>query len=83
MGILQTVHRQHIPFDPSSETHRAAYWKLRSTGKQDEQLRFIVEEGYGSVLSMMRVKLADWVSEPSSADVVDLPKRRKASGKLV
>lgn len=66
MGILQTVAREHIKFDPASKAHRAAFWQLRTTGKQNERLRFILEEGYGSVLTMMQDRLACYFSEPKS-----------------
>ena len=64
MGILQTTHHEHIVFEPGKAEHRAAYWKLRSTGRQDERLRFILEEGFSSVITMMQTKLADHYSRP-------------------
>lgn len=64
MGILQTVGREHVPFDPADATHRAAFWQLRTTGKQDERLRFVLEEGYGSVLTMMQDRLACHFAKP-------------------
>lgn len=74
MGILQTVSREHIPFDPANEGHRAAYWLLRTTGKQDPRLRFILDEGFGSVLTMMQARIADRFSEPPAE--VQVPKRK-------
>lgn len=68
MGILQTTHRRHVAFNPAREEHRAAYWRLRSTGKQDPDLRFILEEGFSSVISMMQAKLADHFSRPVEAE---------------
>ena len=64
MGILQTVSREHVPFDPGNSEHRAAFWQLRTTGKQDERLRFVLEEGYGSVLTMMQDRLACHFAKP-------------------
>jgi len=75
MGILQTVHRRHVRFDPAKAEHRAAYWLLRATGKQDEELRFILDEGFGNVLSMMQTKLADHFSKPVKAQ--EIPARKK------
>lgn len=69
MGILQTVQKEHVQFDPANELHRAAFWKLRTTGKQDERLRFICEEGYGSVLTMMQDKIACHYSRQPTATV--------------
>lgn len=74
MGILQTVHRRHVSFDPAKAEHRAAYWKLRTTGRQDDNLRFVLEEGFSNVLGMMQQKIADHFSEPPKA--VEVPKAR-------
>lgn len=70
MGILQTVHRRHIHFDPAKAEHRAAYWNLRKTGRQDETLRFVLEEGFSNVLAMMQQKIADHFSKPVQANAV-------------
>ena len=64
MGILQTVHRRHVRFNPADASHRAAYFVLRTSGKQDEDLRFVLEEGFSSVLTMMQTKIADYFSRP-------------------
>ena len=64
MGILETVRREYIPFDPGNAVHRAAFYILRTTGKQNERLRFVCEEGYGSVLTMMQDKIACHYSKP-------------------
>lgn len=69
MGILQTILREHVAFNPANPEHREAYWKLRTTGRQDERLRFILEEGFGDVLSMMQVKIADHFSSPTKQQV--------------
>jgi len=69
MGILQTVQKEHVSFDPANELHRAAFWILRTTGKQDTKLRFICEEGYGSVLTMMQDKIACHFSKQPTAKV--------------
>lgn len=59
MGILQRVLREHVTFEPANPVHRAAYWHLRTTGRQFEKLRFVVEEGFSSVLTMMQAKISD------------------------
>lgn len=64
MGILQTMLREHVPFNPENPEHRAAYWHIRSTGRQLDKLRFVVEEGFSSVLTMMQSKLADHYCKP-------------------
>ena len=64
MGILQRTLRRHVRFDPAKPEHRAAYWILRSTGKQDEALRFELEKEYSNLISMMQAKIADYFSEP-------------------
>ena len=64
MGILQTMNREHVIFDPANSEHRAAYWHLRTTGRQLDKLRFIVEEGFSSVLTMMQHKCADYLCKP-------------------
>ena len=75
MGILQTVPKAHVKFDPAKAEHRQAYWQLRTTGKQDQNLRFVLEEGFGSVLTMMQCKIADHFSEPPAA--VEVPRRKR------
>ena len=75
MGILQTVHRRHVTFNPANEKHRNAYWKLRRTGRQDDDLRFILDEGFANVLSMMQARLADHFSAPVGEEVVRIRKR--------
>lgn len=72
---LQTVHRRFIPFNPASEEHRAAYWRLRTTGRQHPELRFVLEEKFGSVLTMMQAKIADHFSTPPPAEIAALRKR--------
>lgn len=64
MGILQTVARRHVKFNPADAAHRAAYWKLRTTGQQDENLRFVLDEGFSSIISMMQARIADHFSAP-------------------
>jgi hypothetical protein len=78
MGILQTIYRKHVAFDPNNPEHRLAYWILRTTGRQDEHLRFIVEEGYTSVLTMMQTKIADHFSQPAPASVASVSRRKAA-----
>lgn len=77
MGILQTVQKEHVQFDPANDVHRSAFWKLRTTGKQDAKLRFICEEGYGSVLTMMQDKIACHYSRQEVAAVVQIKRGRK------
>lgn len=76
MAVLEKMHRKHIPFLPSDPEHRAAYWRLRTTGKQDSELRFILEEGFHSIMTMMQCKIADHYSKPAEplpAAVPSLP----------
>lgn len=78
---LQTVYRRHIPFNPADAEHRAAYWVLSKEGKQDPELRFVLEERFGSVLTMMQAKIADHFSEPEpapAATVVVVTLRQRA-----
>lgn len=77
MGVLQTVHRRHVVFEPGSPEHRAAYWKLRTEGRQDENLRFVLEEGFSSTLTMMQAKIADHFSKPSPPEMLSLRKAVK------
>jgi hypothetical protein len=74
MGILQTVSREHVTFDPANTEHRHAFYMLHETGKQDSKLRFVLEEPYSSVLSMMADKIALHYSRPASASVRTLPR---------
>lgn len=76
MGILQTVHRRHVRFNAADAQHRAAYWNLRQTGKQDENLRFVLEEGFSNVIAMMQQKIADHFSAPVAAGTVLIGRRR-------
>lgn len=64
MGILQTTQHEYVIFDPANDEHKAAYWHIRTTGRQLNKLRFIVEEGFSSVLTMMQSKLADHCCKP-------------------
>ncbi len=85
MGILQRTHRRFIPFDPAQAAHRAAYWQLRTTGKQDEELRFELEAGFTNVLTMMQQKIADYFSAPrkleAQNEVVSLGSRGADRGR--
>ena len=76
MGILQTLIRKHVLFDPANAEHRAAYWRLRTTGKQDEELRFVIEESFSSVLTLMQTKIADHFSTPVACVEVPRDKRK-------
>lgn len=69
MAILDTVVRTHIPFDAGNLEHRQIYWKLRTTGRQDPDIRFVLEEGFSSVITMMQTKIADHYSRPPKAKV--------------
>jgi hypothetical protein len=62
-NTLQSVLRTHVTFDPSNPEHRKAYRTLRTTGKQDPNLRFLLEPGFTTLITMMQAKLADWASE--------------------
>lgn len=79
MGILQTMQREHIIFNPANAEHRAAYWHLRTTGRQFDKLRFICEEGFSSVMTMMQCKLADHYCKPDvpTAIIHHIDKREK------
>ena len=69
MAILDTVVRTHIPFDAGNSEHRAIYWKLRTYGRQDADIRFVLEEGFSSIMTMMQTKIADHYSRPPKAKV--------------
>ena len=73
MGVLQTTYRRHIAFNPANDRHRAAYWRLRKEGRQHEEMRFVLEEGFANVISMMQAKIADHYSDPRV--VVEMRKR--------
>jgi len=77
MGILQTVQREYIVFDPTNDQHRQAFYMLHETGKQDEKLRFILQEPYANVLSMMADKIALHYSRPATATVRQLRRGAK------
>lgn len=77
MGILQRVSKAHIKFRPELEEHRAAYWELRTSGRQDARLRFELEQGYSNLLTMMQAKLADHFSKPVEASVARLQRTGK------
>lgn len=64
MAVLDGVVRTHIHFNPADAEHRAIYWKLRTTGRQDPDVRFILEEGFSSVITMMQTMIADHYSGP-------------------
>lgn len=67
MAVLETVSRKHVTFDPGNAEHRAVYWRLRTTGRQDSELRFIIDEGFSSIITMMQTKLADYYCRPTEA----------------
>ena len=77
MGILQTTLKEHVPFDPTNEQHRQAFYMLHETGRQDGRLRFVLEEPYQSVLSMMADKIALHYSKPASATVRQIRSKAK------
>jgi len=77
MGILQTVTKEHVAFDPANDQHRQAFYMLHETGKQDSRLRFVLEEPYSSVLSMMADKIALHYSRPATATVRQLRRGAK------
>lgn len=80
MGSLQTTYRRHVRFNPADPLHRAAYWTLRHEGKQDENLRFILEEPFRSVIAMMQSKIADHFSDPATAGAESIrPAERRAA----
>lgn len=66
---LQSTLRRHVTFDPAKAEHRAAYWKLRTEGQQDLELRFMLEAPYTNVLAMMQARIADHFSEPTKVEV--------------
>jgi hypothetical protein len=59
MAVLDSLRRDHVKFDPENVHHKEAYKLLRERGQQHPTLRFILEEGYGSQMSMMQDKLAN------------------------
>lgn len=67
MAVLEQTLRRHIAFDPGNPSHRAVYWQLRTSGRQDPELRFVLEEGFHSVITMMQCKIADHYSKPVEA----------------
>ena len=69
MAVLDTVGRTHIHFNAADSEHRAVYWRLRTTGRQDPDIRFVLEEGFSSVMTMMQTKIADHFSKPPAAKV--------------
>jgi hypothetical protein len=77
MGVLQTTSRRYVRFRPELPEHRMVYWRLRSTGRQDENLRFVLEEGYSNLISMMQTKIADHFSQPVGAKIEQLRERTK------
>lgn len=78
MKLLGTIAKEQIHFDPSRPDHLAAYWGLKTTGRQDQKLRFLLEPGFTNVLQMMQVKIADWAASKSIAptSVVKLERRK-------
>jgi hypothetical protein len=59
MAVLDGNIKEHVKFDPKDPEHRRAYALIRYRGQLHPSLRFVLEEGYGSIISMMQDKLAN------------------------
>lgn len=75
--LLAELTREHVAFDPAKPEHRSAYWTLRTTGRQDARLRFLLEAGFTNVLQMMQQKIADHFSRPVEAGVQRLERKAR------
>lgn len=67
MKLLGTLEKKQHIFDPAKAEHRSAYWRLRTTGRQDTELRFLLEPGFTNIITMMQQKIADHFSKPVEA----------------
>jgi hypothetical protein len=56
--LLDAARKPLVNFNPNYSEHRKAYVMLEYTGKQHPHLRFLLEENFEDVLTMMRVKIA-------------------------
>lgn len=79
MAQIELMRKAHVPFDPEKEEHRAAYLSLRR-GRMDKNLRFICEEGYSCILTMMQDKIAHWACTSEAVSLgVRLSNKKKES----
>jgi hypothetical protein len=70
--ILDATIKTHVTFDAACVQHRIAYTMLRVSRQQHPTLRFVLEEGYSSVLHMMQDKVAAWACRDDPRTVLPL-----------
>ena len=57
MSTLDVVSKKHVIFDPNDKDHLQAFHSFYFKGKQHPTLRFTLEEGYSSVVTMAQNKI--------------------------
>jgi hypothetical protein len=76
MSILELAGRPFVLFDPSNKDHRAYYHQFVKTNSWGHcPVRFVVPDGYGDLVSMIRIVLIDYYVNKEFGDVVKLPQR--------
>lgn len=57
MSLLDKVLKKHVEFDPRKPEHLKAFHSVYFTGRQHPTLRFVLEDGYQSVVTMAQDKI--------------------------
>lgn len=74
MSLLQLASRPFVVFDPSNKDHRSYYHQFVKTNSWGHcPVRFVVPEGYGDLVSMIRIALIDYYVNKEFGDVVRKP----------
>jgi hypothetical protein len=75
MSLLELAGRPFVLFDPSNKDHRSYYHQFVKTGSWGHcPVRFAVPDGYGDLISMIRVVLIDYYVNKEFGDVVKVPR---------
>jgi hypothetical protein len=76
MSLLELAGRPFVLFDPSNKDHRAYYHQFVKTNRWGHcPVRFVVPDGYGDLISMIRIVLIEYYVNKEFGDTVKLPKK--------
>lgn len=74
MSVLELSGRPFVMFDPSNKDHRAYYHQFVKTNSWGHcPVRFVVPDGFGDLVSMIRIVLIDYYVNKEFGPVVKVP----------
>jgi hypothetical protein len=74
MSVLELGGRPFVVLNPSNKAHRAYYHQFVKTDSWGHcPVRFVVPDGYGDLVSMIRVVLIDYYVNKEFGNVVKVP----------